>query len=132
AGLGTLLAAEGVAAMPVGLAASISAVAATSAGTSAGTVALLKALTLAKFKAGLISAILVLGIAAPLIIRHQSRVRLQTQNPSTRLSNRRTVASVSARLQTSGPAASLSKNNQSAKSSATEQELRLAKLRAQG
>src|SRR5207302_452530 len=84
-GLGTFLTTEAVSAVPAGLAASISTVAVTTVGAGASTTALLKVLTLANLKTGLVTGILLAGIVTPLVIYQHARTYLHGQNRSTRL-----------------------------------------------
>ncbi len=83
AALGTVLTAEAVTAAPVGLAVTISSVALASAATGTGTtLTFLKAITMTKFQAGIIGAIVVASVLAPLVIEHQAQVRLHEENQS--------------------------------------------------
>ena len=131
AGLGAVLTAEAATAVPAGLAASISAVAVTSVGAGAGTAALLKALTLAKLKTGIITAVLLAGRVTPLIIRQHTRAGLHGQNRSTRWQDDRTWPAVPA-LIGKGTIAQPLGQVQSGEYAAIAQELRRSKLRAAG
>jgi hypothetical protein len=76
AALGTALAAEAVTAAPAGLAGSIAGAALASAAASGGmTLTLLKVMGMTKLKLGVISAIVVVGVATPLVLQHQSEVK---------------------------------------------------------
>jgi hypothetical protein len=77
AALGSIIATEAVTAAPAGLAASVAATAVASAATTGGTIStLLKIATVTKIKAGIIGAIVVAGVATPLVIQHQAQVKL--------------------------------------------------------
>ena len=83
--LGTALATEAVTAAPAGLAVGISSAAmATAAVTGGTTVTLLKIITMTKLKLGIIGAIVVAGVATPLVIQHQAQVKLREVNASLR------------------------------------------------
>jgi RNA polymerase sigma factor (sigma-70 family) len=76
--LATLLAGHAVIAAPAGLAVTASGVALAAATTGAGhTLALLKTITMTKIKIGIISTIVVAAVVAPLVLQHQSRVKLR-------------------------------------------------------
>jgi hypothetical protein len=81
AALGTVLAAEAVTAAPVGLAATISTAALAAAGAGAGTaLGIMEVMTMTKLKAGIIGAIVIAGVAVPLLVQHQVEVRLRAEN----------------------------------------------------
>jgi RNA polymerase sigma factor (sigma-70 family) len=81
AALGTLLAAEAVTAAPAGLAGSVAAAALASVAAGAGiTGTLVRLMTIAKVKLGIISAFAVAGVALPLAIQNQSQARLRAEN----------------------------------------------------
>ena len=85
AALGTALATQAVTAAPVGLAGSITAAALASAAASGGiTATLLRFMTMTKIKLGIISIIIVAGVAIPLAIQHQSLARLREENQALR------------------------------------------------
>jgi RNA polymerase sigma factor (sigma-70 family) len=85
AGLATALAGEAVTAAPIGVAISISSAALASAAPSAGTtLTLVKLMTMTKLKAGIISALVVAGVATPLLMQHQAQVKLRQENQSLR------------------------------------------------
>lgn len=81
AALATLLASEAIQGAPAGLAAALSATALT--GMSAGstsTATLFKIIAMTKIKAGIIGALVVAGVAAPLAIHHQAQAQLQERD----------------------------------------------------
>ncbi len=79
--LGTALASEAVIATPAGLAAGISAAALASAAATGGpSLILLEIITMTKLKLGIISALVVAGAAATLVIQQQSQARLREEN----------------------------------------------------
>lgn len=79
--LGTALATEAVAAVPAGLAATISAAAVASAAAGGGiTATLLEFMTKTKIQLGIISVIAVAVVAIPLAIQPQSRAKLREEN----------------------------------------------------
>lgn len=83
--LGTALATEAVAAVPAGLAASISTAAVASAAAGVGiTATLVKLMTMTKVKFAIISVIAVAGVAIPLAIQNQSQARLREENQALR------------------------------------------------
>jgi RNA polymerase sigma factor (sigma-70 family) len=85
AALGTLLAAEAVTAAPAGLAGSVTAAALASVAAGAGiTGTLVRLMTIAKVKLGIISAFAVAGVALPLAIQNQSQARLRAENQALR------------------------------------------------
>jgi hypothetical protein len=84
--LSALLAANAVQAAPVGLTAALAS-ASLAASASAGGVALtfLELMTMTKLKAGLVSALIVAGVATPLVLQpHQSAARLREENNALR------------------------------------------------
>ena len=81
AALGTALATEAVTAAPAGLAGSVAGTALASAAAGGGmTATLVKLMAMTKLKFGIISVIAVAGVAAPLVIQHQSQARLREEN----------------------------------------------------
>lgn len=84
--LGSVLVAEAVSAAPAGLALSISATALTTATTGTGTtLGLLKLATMTKLKAGILGALLVAGVAAPVALQqHRMQARLRQENAALR------------------------------------------------
>jgi RNA polymerase sigma factor (sigma-70 family) len=85
AALGTTLAGQVVSAAPVGLAAGISnAVIAGAAAGSGITLTTLKLILMAKLKIGIVSAVVVASVVAPLVLQHQARARLREQDDSLR------------------------------------------------
>jgi RNA polymerase sigma factor (sigma-70 family) len=85
AALGTALAGQVVTAAPAGLAAGISS--AVLAGAAAGTgvtLTTLKLLAMAKFKIGIVSAVVVASVVTPLLLQHQARARLREQDDALR------------------------------------------------
>lgn len=84
--LGTLLAAEAVTSAPAGLALSVSTTAlATAAAAGTGTAfTLLKLIAMTKIKAGLLGALLVAGVATPLVLQHQAQLKLRHDNAALR------------------------------------------------
>jgi len=83
--LAALLASQTVTAAPAGLAVNIAgtALASATAG-AASTLTLLKVLIMTKLKLGIISALIVAGVATPLLIQHQAQISLQKDNRSLR------------------------------------------------
>lgn len=83
--LGTVLTAEAVTAAPVELAVTLSSLALASVAAGTGTkLTFLKAMTMTKFQAGLIGAILVASVLTPVVIQHQAQVNLREENQSLR------------------------------------------------
>lgn len=79
--LGIVLSAQAVTAAPAGLATAIAGTAlASSAAASASTLTLLKLMTLTKLKIGALGALLVAGVATPLVLQHQAQARLNERN----------------------------------------------------
>jgi RNA polymerase sigma factor (sigma-70 family) len=86
-GLGAVLATETIAAAPVGLAASIATAAlagGVAAGVASGTGTLFKLMIMTKLKVGILSAVIVAGLATPLVITYHSQARLRLENQSLR------------------------------------------------
>ena len=82
AALATGLSAEAVSAAPAGLAMTI---AGSALGGAAGTgLSLLKIMTMSKLKASIVGALVVAGVATPLVISHQTQSRLLQENKSLR------------------------------------------------
>jgi len=85
AALGATLAAEAVTAAPAGLAVAISGLAVTAGATGTGTtLTLLKIVAMTKFKLGIIGAVIIAGVATPLVIQHQAKIQLREENESLR------------------------------------------------
>ena len=82
--LGTALATEAVTAAPAGLAGSVAGTVLAGATAGGTTLALLKVMGMTKLKLGIISAIVVAGVATPLVLQHQSQVRLREDNQAFR------------------------------------------------
>lgn len=83
-----ILGANTVAAAPAGMAASIAgaAIASTAVGTG-GTLTILKIMAMSKLKVGLIGAVVVAGVATPLVIQNQSQTKLRAENQGLRQQN---------------------------------------------
>lgn len=85
AALGTALATDAVTAAPAGLAGSVAGAALASAAAGEGmTATLVKLMATTKLKAGLISAIVVASVVAPLVVQHQAQARLHHQEEALR------------------------------------------------
>lgn len=85
-GLAATLGTEAVMAAPVGMAVSVSSTALAGAAAGAGfTFAVLKGMAMTKLKAGMVSVVVVAGVATPLVLQHQSQARLQQENETLRL-----------------------------------------------
>jgi RNA polymerase sigma factor (sigma-70 family) len=83
AALGTVLAGEAVTAAPAGLAATITMAALSAAvATSGVSLSVFKAMSLTKIKLSALSAFAVIAVATPLIVQHQSEIRLREENQS--------------------------------------------------
>jgi RNA polymerase sigma factor (sigma-70 family) len=84
-GLGAVLVTETIAAAPAGLAASI-ATAALAGGTAAGVTSgtLFKLMLMTKIKAAVVSAVVVAGLATPLVMSYNSQAKLRSENQSLR------------------------------------------------
>jgi len=81
AALATTLAAQAVAAAPAGLALSITTAAMAGAATGAGTaLTLIKIMSMTKMKIGIIGAIVVAGVAVPLVIHQRAQNQLRAAN----------------------------------------------------
>jgi RNA polymerase sigma factor (sigma-70 family) len=88
AALVAILGANTVAAAPVGMAASIAgtAIASTAVGTG-GTLTILKIMAMSKLKVGLVGALVVVGVATPLVIQNRSQSKMRTENEQLRQQN---------------------------------------------
>jgi RNA polymerase sigma factor (sigma-70 family) len=88
AALVLVLGANTVAAAPAGMAASITgaAIASTAVG-AGGTLTILKIMAMSKLKVGLIGALVVAGVATPLLIQNQSQAKLRAENEQLRQHN---------------------------------------------
>jgi RNA polymerase sigma factor (sigma-70 family) len=88
AALVLVLGANTVAAAPAGMAATIAgaAIAGTAAGTG-GTLTILKLMAMSKLKVGLISAVVVAGVATPLVIQNHTQAKLRAENQDLRQQN---------------------------------------------
>src|ERR1019366_6551868 len=85
AALGTALATEAVTGAPAGLAGSVAGAALASAAAAGGmTLTLLKVMGMTKLKLGIISAIVVAGMATPLVLQHQAQIKLREDNQALR------------------------------------------------
>ena len=80
--LSTAISVNAVQVAPAGLAATLSGASLASAAGTGTTLTFLKAITMTKFQAGIISAIVVASVLTPLVIEHQARVRLHEENQS--------------------------------------------------
>ena len=78
--LAAVISGHAVHAAPFGLAATISNVSIAAATSTGITFTFLKVMTLTKLKAGAISALIIAGVATPLVIQHQSLTRLRDDN----------------------------------------------------
>jgi len=86
--LATMLSGHAVVAAPAGFAASVAGAALASAATTTGTgLTLLKLMTMTKLKTALVSAVLLAGVATPLILQHQTQAQLRLENQALRLQN---------------------------------------------
>jgi RNA polymerase sigma factor (sigma-70 family) len=97
AALVVILGANTVAAAPVGTAASIAgaAIASTAVGTG-GTLTILKFMAMSKLKVGLVGAVVVAGVATPLVIQqNHSQSKLQAENQELRQQNRQLTEQMS-------------------------------------
>ena len=84
--LASLLVENAVVAAPAGLAAGVNGAALTAAATGTGfTLTWFKIMTMTKLKVGVAGAIVVAGVAAPLVLQNQSQSRLREENSSLRL-----------------------------------------------
>ena len=79
--LGVMLATKAVVAAPSGLAASIAGTALVSAATSTGTaLTILKIMAISKLKLGIAAALVVAGVATPLVMQNQTQNKLRDEN----------------------------------------------------
>jgi serine/threonine protein kinase len=79
--LATLLAGQAVIAAPAGLTVSVTGAALAGAATGSGiTFTLLKVMTMTKLKTGIVGALVVAGVATPLVIQHQAQVKLSKRD----------------------------------------------------
>ena len=86
--LSTAITVNAVQTAPAGLAATLtSASLATAAGGTTGTLTLLKYMIMTKLQLGIIGAVIVAGIAAPLAMQHQTGVKLREREETLRLQN---------------------------------------------
>jgi len=83
-GLGAAMITEAVTAAPVGLAASISTAALAGTAGTGTALTFLKFMAMTKLKAGIVGAIVVAGVMTPLVVQHQTQVRLREENQSLR------------------------------------------------
>jgi len=99
--LGTALTVEAVTAAPAGLAMSVAGTALASVSIGGGvSVTLLKLMTLTKLQAGIISAIAVAGVIAPITIQHQAQMKLRAKDAALQQQNEQlaSLASENSRL----------------------------------
>src|SRR2546426_8103448 len=90
--LAALLSSQTVTAAPAGLAANIAGAALASAASGASTtLTILKLVTMTKLKLGIITALVVAGVATPLLIQHHAQASLREENHSLRRSEERRV-----------------------------------------
>jgi len=83
--LSALLAAHAVQGAPVGLTATLASTAFAASASAGGTVlTFLKLMSMTKLKAGLMSAVVIAGVATPLVLQHQSAARLREENTALR------------------------------------------------
>jgi RNA polymerase sigma factor (sigma-70 family) len=88
AALVVILGANTVAAAPVGMAASIAGAAiASTAVSTGGTLTILKIMAMSKLKVGLLGAVVVAGVATPLVIQNHSQSKLRAENQELRQQN---------------------------------------------
>jgi len=87
AALGAALAGEAVAAAPAGMAVSVSSAALASATGAGGAFTFMKIMAMTKLKAGIVSAVVVAGVAGSLVIQNQARERFREQAESSRRQN---------------------------------------------
>jgi hypothetical protein len=79
--LATMLSGHAVTAAPVGLAASVAGTALASAATSTGAgLTFLKFMTMTKTQTAIVSALILAGVATPLVLQHQTQVQLRQKN----------------------------------------------------
>ena len=85
AALGTALAAEAVTAAPVGLATAIAGTALAGAAASGATgFTLIKLITMTQLKLGIVGALVLAGVATPLVLEHQSQAKVSAENQALR------------------------------------------------
>jgi RNA polymerase sigma factor (sigma-70 family) len=95
AALAALFASQAVTAAPAGLAASIAGAAVASSAAGAGTtLTLLKIITMTKAQIAIVGAVLVVGVATPLVLQHQAQLKLESANEVLRLENQHLAAQV--------------------------------------
>ncbi len=83
--LGAALADEAVTAAPVGLVGNVAGAALAGAAAGTGTTGtIIKVITMTNLKAGIVSALLVTGVATPLVLQQRTQQRLRAQNESLR------------------------------------------------
>ena len=82
--LSTVISVNAVQVAPAGLAATLSGASLASAAGTGTTLTFLKAMIMTKFQAGIIGAIVVAGVLTPLVVEHQTQVRLREENQSLR------------------------------------------------
>src|SRR5262249_1486828 len=88
AALVVVLGAHTVAAAPAGLAVNIAGAAIASTAASTGTtLTILKFMAMSKLKIGLVGAVVVAGVATPLVIQNHSQAKLRAQNQELRQQN---------------------------------------------
>jgi len=93
-GLAVLLTAQAVSGAPAGIAAHIAGTALASAGTGAGsTFTLFKIITMSKFKAAVLTAVVAATVATPFILQQQTQAKLRTENETLRVQNQQLVDS---------------------------------------
>jgi hypothetical protein len=85
AGLSAVLGAEAVTAAPVGLAGTIAGAALAGATAGGSTLPFIKLIAMTKIKAGILSIVLIAGVATPLVLQHESQEQLRGVNQSLRL-----------------------------------------------
>lgn len=91
--LGTALTVEAVTAAPAGLAVTVAGTALASISIGGGaTATLLKLMTLTKIQTGIISAIIVVSIVAPVTIHHQAEMKLRAKDAAWQLQNEQLAA----------------------------------------
>jgi len=83
-GLAAALALGAALAAPAGLAASVTAKVLTAAAANGPALLLTKLITMAKIKTGLVSALIVAGVATPLALQHQALTKLRGDNEALR------------------------------------------------
>lgn len=83
--LSTAISVNAVQVAPAGLAATLASASLTGAAAGTGTtLTLLKFMAMTKLKLGIISAVVVAGVATPLVVQHQAQVRLREENGALR------------------------------------------------